>query len=105
MKSKLSYLVLFSVFGIAGAAAAETAGVATSSLAYTLPFSAFIVSLVLLTMANDYGRSMRSLSIAATNPVLNPANEAFDSADMISRQPAIRRRSTARRAHSVVAHG
>ncbi len=105
MKSTLSYIALFSAFGIAAAAGAETAGFATSSLAYALPFSAFMISLVLLTFADDYSRSIRRLYVAETNPVLNPANEAFGSTDTVRCQPAIRRRSIARRTHSVVAHG
>lgn len=102
MKSKLAYTVLFSVFGIAVAAAAETAGVATSSAAYAVPFSAFIISFVLLTLGNDYGRSLPSLEISTQPTMLTPAEEAFGSVELISQRPAIRRQTSVRRSRRAV---
>lgn len=97
MKSKLTYLVLFSVVSLVGVTAAETTGLAvTSAAAYALPFGTFIISFVLLSLMTDYGRPQLPLSIAEEKHTLLPASEAFGSAKMISRRPAIARRSASR---------
>jgi hypothetical protein len=98
MKSKLTYIVLFSVLGIASTAAAETTGlISASSLAYALPFSLFITSLVLMTFGLDYSRPRLSLVETFDRPVLNPAPEAF-ATKVTAQRPLRRRRSLARRA-------
>lgn len=94
MKSKLTYLVLFSVVGLVGVTAAETTGLAvTSAAAYALPFGAFIVSFVLLSLLSDYGRPQLSLASLEEKNTLLPASEAFDTRKMISRRPAVARRT------------
>ena len=99
MKSKLTYLVLFSVVGLAGAAAAETAGVTfTSGLAYALPFCVFLVSLIFMILGTDYSRSYQALSVESNRPTLLPAEEAFGAFQIISRRPAIVRRRVRRSA-------
>lgn len=96
MKSKLTYLVLLSIVGLAGATAAETAGVQLSShVAYALPFGLFISSLVLLTLVTDYTRPGTPLSTNTTRPRLLPAMEAFGAAHPASRRTVVRRRRLA----------
>ncbi len=93
MKSKLTYLVLFSVVGLAAAAAAETAGVTLNSgVAYALPFSVFVVSLIFMILGTDYSRSYQALTVEHNRPTMLPAEEAFGASQMISRRPAIARR-------------
>ncbi len=104
MKSKLAYLVLFSVFGIVAAAAAETAGVTIGSAPFTLPFGTFIISFVLLTLGSDYGRSFQNLTTEDQAVILTPANEVFGSTELIGQRPAIRRQSNVRRPRRVLAH-
>lgn len=105
MKSKLAYVVLFSVFGLAGVAAAETAGVATASIAYAIPFSVFITALVLLTLGADYGRSLKPLPVPAAAALLTPADEAFAQTATLRQHPAARRRAKARRVRSLAPQG
>ena len=91
MNSKLTYIALFSAISLAGVALAETTGLPiTSAAAYALPFGAFIVSLVLMTFTTDYGRPLLELAtVSESRPALLPVNEAFSTAKMISRRPAI----------------
>jgi len=97
MKSKLTYLVLFSVVGLVDVTAAETTGLAvTSAAAYAVPFGTFIISFVLLTLMTDYARPQLPLSIAEEKHALLPVSEVFGSTKMISRRPAIARRSANR---------
>lgn len=97
MKSKLTYVVLFSIIGISTTAAAETTGlVNASALAYALPFGLFISSLVLMTFGIDYGRPRLSLVANVERPVLNPAPEAF-ARNVAARRSIRRRRPLARR--------
>ena len=97
MKSKLTYLVLFSVVGLVDVTAAETTGLAvTSAAAYAVPFGTFIISFVLLSLMTDYARPQLPLSIAEEKHTLLPVSEVFGSTMMISRHPAIARRSANR---------
>ncbi len=105
MNSKLTYIALLSIAGLASIAAAESTGLITASgAAYAVPFGAFIISLVLMTMGLDYGRRLQPLPIHVTRrAVLTPATEAFDRSELISERPAIRRRSSVRRRVQAVA--
>lgn len=104
MKSKLAYIVLFSVFGIAAATAAESAGASVAAVAYALPFGAFIISMVLLTLGQDYGRALQPLTGSASSPLLTPAHEAFSDYETIPSRPVTRRRALPRRAPAGLAH-
>ncbi len=105
MKFKMAYITLLSVGGILTAAAAETVGFTASSLAYALPFSAFIISLVLLMLSHDYGHSLRRLPLAAERPRLAPAEAAFAAPLHLGGRRVNRRRRLASPSRSMAVRG
>ncbi|HEX2099472.1 MAG TPA: hypothetical protein VHF69_02345 [Candidatus Synoicihabitans sp.] len=90
MTIALKLVALFSLVGVTGAAAVETAGYAVpSAFGLEAGISVFVTALALLTLAVDYRKRRSGFSDLSFGAVMLPAAEAFAG----SRSPVSPRRS------------